>query len=194
MFKDRGPFLLLRQGYLCLLKQVCRDWRTSQWFVGWNEYVTFCRTANQLTFFALALTWGAYAVGMLCSLFGYIYLRCESSECPIFFRAYSKQIHTRRTTSTDNTQLPWYCSRSWLASNVVSSSAFAEAVDWQPASSHSFFFHRSWRLHHVSYAIDENSQHANPTRRFVGLGEDPYILAQRAPELFGASVSSLSYN
>ena len=39
-----------------------------------------------LTMLRTALTWGAYVTGLLCSLFAYLYLRCEyntttRSEC-----------------------------------------------------------------------------------------------------------------
>lgn len=60
-----------------------------QRFAGWNEYgiINIVRLWILISLI-LALVWGAYAVGMLCSLFGYLYLRCKHPrhlQCPTNF-------------------------------------------------------------------------------------------------------------
>ncbi|KAI0320920.1 plasma-membrane choline transporter-domain-containing protein [Amylostereum chailletii] len=86
---------------------------------------------------SMTLTWGAYAVGLMCSLFGYLYLRY-----------------------TD----PSYNSSGQYTAPVLL-----------------FSFIIGAQLHLTLAAAVE----AGVSTIFVGLGEDPGVLAIRAPELFG---------
>ncbi|KAI0305768.1 DUF580-domain-containing protein [Multifurca ochricompacta] len=86
---------------------------------------------------SITLTWGAYAVGMLCSLFGFLYLRYTH---------------------------PSYNDQGQYTAPVVLFS-FVIGVQLQLT---------------LGAAIE-----AGVSTIFVGLGEDPGILAVRAPELFG---------
>ncbi|KAJ3546584.1 hypothetical protein NM688_g5499 [Phlebia brevispora] len=83
------------------------------------------------------MTWGAYAVGLLCSLFAYLYLR-----------------YTHPSYNADG---------QYTAPVVL----FAFLIGLQCSLT-------------LSSAIE-----AGVSTIFVGLGEDPQVLAIRAPELFG---------
>jgi len=85
----------------------------------------------------MTLTWGAYAIGVLCSLFGFLYLR-----------------YTHPSYNDDGQ----YTAPVMLFSFIIGAQlqlTLAAAVE------------------------------AGVSTIFVGLGEDPGILAVRAPELFG---------
>jgi len=86
---------------------------------------------------SMTLTWGAYAVGMLCSLFGYLYLRYTH---------------------------PAYNAEGQYTAAVI---LFAFLIGLQCSLA-------------LSSAIN-----AGVSTIFVGLGEDPQVLAIRSPELFG---------
>ncbi|KNZ80543.1 Protein PNS1 [Termitomyces sp. J132] len=105
----------------------------------------------------MTLTWGAYAVGIICSLFAYLYLRFTSPSynvdgsytAPVLLFAFL--IGTLCCMCTVSTEYP-----------LVKSSTLALTL---------------------SSAIE-----AGVSTIFVGLGEDPQVLAIRAPELFGLIV------
>lgn len=84
----------------------------------------------------MTLIWGAYAIGLLCSLFGYLYLRLTH---------------------------PAYNADGQYTAPVV---LFAFLIGLQCSTT-------------MSTAIE-----AGVSTIFVGLGEDPQVLAARAPDLF----------
>ncbi|KAJ8696215.1 pH nine-sensitive protein 1 [Pleurotus ostreatus] len=86
---------------------------------------------------SMMLTWGGYAVGLISSLFGYIYLRYTA---------------------------PSYNADGQYTAPIV---LFSFLIGLQCSLT-------------LSSAID-----AGVSTIFVGLGEDPQVLAARAPELFG---------
>ncbi|EPS94136.1 hypothetical protein FOMPIDRAFT_1153435 [Fomitopsis schrenkii] len=90
----------------------------------------------------MTLTWGAYAVGMLCSLFAYLYLR-----------------YTHPSYNTDGQ----YTAPVLLFSFLIGLQCMMT----------------------LSSAIE-----AGVSTIFVGLGEDPQVLAYRAPALFGMIASA----
>ncbi|TRM69781.1 plasma-membrane choline transporter-domain-containing protein [Schizophyllum amplum] len=90
----------------------------------------------------MTLNWGAYAVGMLCSLFAYLYLRLTS---------------------------PDYNADGQYTAPVL---LFAFLIGLQCSLT-------------LSSAIE-----AGVSTIFVGLGEDPQVLAERAPELFALIAST----
>ncbi|KAJ8590242.1 DUF580-domain-containing protein [Rhizopogon salebrosus TDB-379] len=89
----------------------------------------------------MTLLWGAYVTGLLCSLFGYLYLRLTH---------------------------PAYNANGQYTAPVI---LFAFVIGMQCSLT-------------ISSAIE-----AGVSTIFVGLGEDPQILATRAPELFGVRAS-----
>lgn len=91
---------------------------------------------------SMTLTWGAYAVGLLCSLFGYLYLRYTH---------------------------PAYNADGQYTAPVV---LFAFLIGLQCSLT-------------LSSAIE-----AGVSTIFVGIGEDPQVLALRAPALFGLIAST----
>jgi len=91
---------------------------------------------------SMTLTWGAYSVGMLCSLFAYIYLRSTH---------------------------PSYNVDGQYTAPVI---LFAFLIGLQFSLT-------------LSSAVE-----AGVSTIFVGLGEDPQVLAIRAPELFGLIAST----
>ncbi|KDR75905.1 hypothetical protein GALMADRAFT_248683 [Galerina marginata CBS 339.88] len=84
----------------------------------------------------MTLTWGAYAIGLLCSLFGYLYLRITAP--------------------------PYNSSGQYTAPVILFSFLIGTVCSLT-----------------ISSAIE-----AGVSTIFVGLGEDPQVLAIRAPELF----------
>ncbi|KAH8083752.1 DUF580-domain-containing protein [Cristinia sonorae] len=90
----------------------------------------------------MTLTWGAYSVGMLCSLFAYVYLRVTH---------------------------PSYNDDGQYTAPVI---LFAFLIGLQFSLT-------------LSSAVE-----AGVSTIFVGLGEDPQVLAIRAPELFGLIAST----
>ena len=110
------------------------------------------------------------------------------------------QIHIQLITSTGNTRHPLCFSLSSLACNAVSLQVFSRLALLTdagcPHSSHTVLCYRSRRLHHVRrlfcniYIITVLiTFFCSSPYRFVGLGEDPQVLAIRAPALFGVSTS-----
>jgi len=91
---------------------------------------------------SMTLTWGAYAVGLMCSLFAYIYLRSTH---------------------------PSYNGDGQYTAPVI---LFGFLIGLQCSLT-------------MSSAIE-----AGVSTIFVGLGEDPQVLAVRAPELFGMIAST----
>ncbi|KAH6913822.1 integral to plasma membrane protein [Coprinopsis sp. MPI-PUGE-AT-0042] len=85
----------------------------------------------------MTLMWGAYAIGLLCSLFGYLYLRI-----------------TAPAYNADGAYTPVILLFSFFI-GMVCSNTLGSAIE------------------------------AGVSTIFVGLGEDPGVLAIRAPELFG---------
>lgn len=75
------PYMQAAQSAWHLLRDRGVDALVNDSLVGMSECPSFISTchAHLLNPILQALTWGAYAVGMLCSLFAYLYLRCESS-------------------------------------------------------------------------------------------------------------------
>jgi hypothetical protein len=85
----------------------------------------------------MTMTWGAYIVGLLCSLFAYLYLRLTS---------------------------PSYNTDGQYTAPIL---LFGFLIGLQCSLT-------------LSSAIE-----AGVSTIFVGLGEDPYVLSVRAPQLFG---------
>lgn len=156
-----------------------------------------------LTSELIALMWGAYCVGMLCSLFAYIYLRCK-------FVLLLETIQSLTMKSLISATHPSYNVDGQYTAPVI---MFAFLIGLQACkllknsglihfgahayhdSVHTFICHWSWSINNVSrklilLAIDQGYWQLAFSIRFVGLGEDPGVLAIRAPELFGVCIPS----
>jgi hypothetical protein len=125
-----------------------------------------------------ALIWGAYAVGMLCSLFGYLYLRCK----PLRYMQSLAQV------------LKWllyYNASGQYTAPVI----FAFLIGLRCCE----LLCEEAMISRVFSTVRWSFDHASLLRlfikllgvlywyrgcRFVGIDEDPQTLAIRAPELF----------
>ncbi|THH19968.1 hypothetical protein EW146_g1298 [Bondarzewia mesenterica] len=106
---------------------------------------------------SMTLTWGAYAVGLMCSLFGYLYLR-----------------YTHPSYNSDGQ----YTAPILLFSFLIGAQLRKYQATCVPFTEN--LIKIRWIVLTLASAIE-----AGVSTIFVGLGEDPGVLAIRAPELFG---------
>lgn len=64
--------------YQCSRKRFAREYKWA------SSEVSNIRQITDF-YILIALLWGAYLVGALCSLFAYLYLRCKSSNCAFLY-------------------------------------------------------------------------------------------------------------
>jgi hypothetical protein len=122
-----------------------------------------------------AVQWGAYAVGALCALFAYIYLRCKllrAGLCPV-------------PDSPSDTHPAYNVDGHYTAPVVL----FAFLIGASCRASIYLFAVICGSLKCTRAVLTLGSAlEAGVSTIFVGLGEDPQIMAERSPALFSVRI------